>query len=81
MWRFHRLRRTRFSTDNERQPHGPGPKPLKDIMQSVTHSKPTKALSRPSSKRQQQEPTSAWRPQAAGLTREEIRAIVIDQIG
>ncbi len=67
--------------DNEQQPHGPGPKPLKDKMQSISHSKPAKALSQPSPKRLPRKPASLWQPQSAGLTREEIRAIIIDQIG
>lgn len=66
--------------DNEQQPHGPGPKPLEDIMQSISHSKPAKAL-QSSSKRQPRKPAALWQPQSGSLTREEIRAIVIDQIG
>jgi hypothetical protein len=64
----------------KQQPHGPGPKPLEDKMQSITHSKLVKAL-QPSPKRQPRKPASPWQPQSGSLTREEIRAIVIDQIG
>jgi len=49
-------------------------------MQSITHSKLVKAL-QPSPKRQPRKPASPWQPQSGSLTREEIRAIVIDQIG
>jgi hypothetical protein len=64
----------------KQQPHGLRPKPLEDIMQSITHSKLVKAL-QPSPKRQPRKPAALWQPQSGSLTREEIRAIVIDQIG
>jgi hypothetical protein len=49
-------------------------------MKSTTHSTPAKAL-QSSSKRQPRKPAALWQPQSGSLTREEIRAIVIDQIG
>jgi hypothetical protein len=50
-------------------------------MQHISHSKPVKALSQPLPKRQPRQSVSPWQPQPGSLTREEIRAIVIDQIG
>jgi hypothetical protein len=67
------------ATDNKQQPRGPRPKPPEDTMQSITHSKPAKAMQ--PSKRQPRKPAALWQPQSGSLTREEIRAIVIDQIG
>jgi hypothetical protein len=49
-------------------------------MQSISHSKPAKSL-QSSSKRKSRKPAALWQPQSGSLTREEIRAIVIDQIG
>ena len=49
-------------------------------MQSITQSKLVKAL-QPSPKRQPRKPAALWQPQSGSLTREELRAIVIDQIG
>ena len=66
--------------DNKQQRHGPGPKPPEDNMKSIAHSKPAKAL-QPSPKKQPRKPSAPWQPQSGSLTREEIRAIVIDQIG
>jgi hypothetical protein len=50
-------------------------------MQTVTHTKPVKAMSQPIPKRPAHKPASTWQPQQTSLTREEIRAIIIDQIG
>ena len=49
-------------------------------MQFITHSKPAKAM-QPLPKRHPRKPAALWQPQSGSLTREEIRAIVIDQIG
>ena len=54
---------------------------LKDTMQHIAHTKPVKTLSQPLPKRQPRQSASPWQPQPGSLTREEIRAIVIDQIG
>ncbi len=50
-------------------------------MQTITHTKPVKALPHPMAKRPAHKPASPWQPQQTTLTREEIRAIIIDQIG
>jgi hypothetical protein len=70
-----------FDIINKHKPHGPGPKPLEDSMQTTNHAKPVKALSHPVPKRQLSKPVTPWQPQQTSLTREEIRAIIIDQIG
>jgi hypothetical protein len=49
-------------------------------MQSQSLSKPVRALSQPLPKKLPRKPTP-WQPEPGGLTREEVRAIVIDQIG
>jgi hypothetical protein len=69
------------SINNQRQPHGSTPKPLKDTMHSISHPQPVKALVQSSSKKQPRKPLSVWKPQSSGLTREEIRTMIIDQIG
>ena len=50
-------------------------------MQAITHTKPVKVLPHPMPKRPAHKPASTWQPQQTTLTREEIRAIIIDQIG
>jgi hypothetical protein len=50
-------------------------------MQSIYHPEPLKALSRPLPNKQPRKPVPPWKPLSGGLTREEIRAIIIDQIG
>ena len=72
--------RTLFINDKQKL-RGFKPQPPKDIMQTVTHSKPAKALSRPSSPKKPRQPGAQWTPQPSGLSRDEIRAIIIDQIG
>jgi hypothetical protein len=69
-----------FDFINKHQPHGSRPKPLKDAMQTITYTKPAKVLSHPVPKKQHK-PAATWQPQQTSLTREEIRAIIIDQIG
>ena len=49
-------------------------------MQTITYTKPAKVLSHPVPKKQHK-PATTWQPQQTSLTREEIRAIIIDQIG
>ncbi len=67
--------------NNKQQPCGPGPKPLKDIMQTITQKKPAKMLLQPLPKKPSRNAPTPWQPLASGLTREEIRAIILDQIG
>ncbi len=51
-------------------------------MQLGTHANSEKALSRPlPGKTESRTTTSTWQPQPGGLTREELRKIVIDLIG
>jgi hypothetical protein len=50
-------------------------------MQTTTYTKPVKVLSHSMPKRPAHKPASTWQPQQTSLTREEIRAIIIDQIG
>lgn len=50
-------------------------------MLTASHPKPAKALSQPLPKKQPRNSVSPWKPSTIGLTREEIRAIIIDQIG
>jgi hypothetical protein len=70
-----------FDFINKHQQHGSKPKPLEDPMQTIPHTKPVKALSHPIPRRPSHKPASTWQPQQTSLTREEIRAIIIDQIG
>jgi hypothetical protein len=50
-------------------------------MYTIPNKKPAKALSLLSPKKQPRKSTSTWQPQQTSLTREEIRAIVLEQIG
>jgi hypothetical protein len=51
-------------------------------MHTETYAIPAKSLSRPLPvKTEPRAATPTWRPQAGGLTREELRKIVIDLIG
>ena len=50
-------------------------------MTPLSQTKPAKPQPQPSSSTQPQKSTIGWRPQVSSLTREEIRAIIIDQIG
>jgi hypothetical protein len=51
-------------------------------MQTQSHSKPVKDLPRPMPRRPEDHSTgSTWKPQQVGLTRQELRDIVIDLIG
>jgi hypothetical protein len=67
--------------NNQRQWHGSPPKSLKDTMYTIPSSKPVKVLSRPSPQKQPCKSTSTWQPQQTSLTREEVRAIILEQIG
>lgn len=67
--------------NNKQQLRGPAPKPLKDIMQTITQKTPVKMLLQPLPKKQSRKSATPWQPLSSGLTREEIRAIIIDQIG
>ncbi len=52
------------------------------VMQTHVHPKPVKALPRPVPRRTEPRATTpTWKPQEVGLSREEIRDIVIDLIG
>ena len=66
--------------NNKQQLRGPEPKLLKDIMQTITQKKPVKML-QPLPKKQSRKSATPWQPLSSGLTREEIRAIILDQIG
>lgn len=51
-------------------------------MQTQSHSKPEKDLLRPMPRKPEDHATgSTWKPQQVGLTRQELRDIVIDLIG
>jgi len=50
-------------------------------MYTISYTKPVKTLSQPLPKKQPHKSLSAWRPQQTTLTREEIRAIILEQIG
>ena len=51
-------------------------------IQSQSHPKPAKALRRPMLRKPDVNTTDAtWKPQEVGLTRQELRDIVIDLIG
>ncbi|MGO4526356.1 hypothetical protein AB4097_16005 [Microvirga sp. 2MCAF35] len=56
-------------------------KPLEDPMYTKSHTKPVKTLSQPLPKKPPHKSLSAWQPQQTTLTREEIRAIILEQIG
>jgi hypothetical protein len=50
-------------------------------MQIHTRSKADKPLPRPVPRRPEPRATSTWKPQDVGLTRQELRDIVLDVIG
>jgi hypothetical protein len=50
-------------------------------MQILTQTKPVKTLLQPLPKKHPRKSVAPWQPLSGGLTREEIRAIIIDQIG
>jgi hypothetical protein len=50
-------------------------------MYTIPSPKPVKVLSRPSPQKQPCKSTSTWQPQQTSLTREEVRAIILEQIG
>lgn len=50
-------------------------------MYTTSHKKPVKTLYQPSPKKQLRKPLSTWQPQQTSLTREEIQAIILEQIG
>jgi hypothetical protein len=50
-------------------------------MYTIPHTKPVKTLSQPLPKKQPHKSLATWRPQQTTLTREEIRAIVLEQLG
>ncbi|WP_160310448.1 hypothetical protein [Microvirga vignae] len=49
-------------------------------MDTIPYTKPAKVLSQPLPKKQTKA-LSTWQPQQSSLTREEIRAIILEQIG
>ena len=50
-------------------------------MQTVNHQQFIKVQSQPSPKDRPRKSAATWQPHQTSLTREEIRAIIIDQIG
>jgi hypothetical protein len=50
-------------------------------MKTIPHTKPVKALFRPSTTKPPRQSSLTWQPQQSSLTREEIRAIILEQIG
>lgn len=50
-------------------------------MQIISQNKPVKTLLQPLPKKQPRKSAALWQPLSSGLSREEIRAIIIDQIG
>lgn len=69
------------SINNQQQWHGSPPKSLKDAMYTIPSTKPVKVLSQTSPKKQSRKSISTWQPQQSSLTREEVRAIILEQIG
>jgi hypothetical protein len=67
--------------NNQQQWHGSPPKSLKDTMYTIPYTKPVKVLSQPLPKKQPRKSISTWQPQQTSLTREEVRAIILEQIG
>ena len=55
--------------------------PPKDIMKTLSHSKPTEARLQLSTTKPPRKASLTWQPQQSTLTREEIRAIILEQIG
>ena len=51
------------------------------IMQTHSRSKADKSLPRPAPRRPEPRAISSWKPQDVGLTRQELRDIVLDVIG
>jgi hypothetical protein len=70
-----------FDFINKQPPHGSMPKRLRETMQTQSHAKPVKALAKSLPKKPSRKALSSWQPLPSGLTSEEIRAIIIDQIG
>ncbi|MEE1610358.1 hypothetical protein [Microvirga sp. CF3016] len=50
-------------------------------MKTIAHTKPVKASFQPSTSKQPHKSGTAWQPHQSSLTREEIRAIILEQIG
>ncbi len=51
-------------------------------MQTQSHLKPAKTLPRPMPRKPEPHvAVSAWKPQEVGLTRQELREIIVDLIG
>ena len=50
-------------------------------MYTIPYTKPVKMLSQPLPKKQPRKSLATWQPQQTSLTREEIRAIILEQIG
>jgi len=50
-------------------------------MQIISHTKPARTLLQSAPKKQPRKSIPSWQPLATGLTREEIRAIILEQIG
>jgi hypothetical protein len=68
--------------NDERQPRGPRAEAAEGkAMTLLIQTKPAKPQPQPLPKTQPQKSAIGWRPQVSSLTREEIRAIIIDQIG
>jgi hypothetical protein len=54
---------------------------FKDTMKTIAHTKPVKAPFQPSTPKQPRKCGTTWQPHQSSLTREEIRAIILEQIG
>jgi hypothetical protein len=78
--RVRRLPRIRFPSTKSNN-HPVKNRALKEAMQILAQNKPLKTLSQPLPKKQPRKSVTPWQPLSGGLTREEIRAIIIDQIG
>ncbi len=57
------------------------PESTKDIMKTISHTKPAKARLQASATTPPRKSSLTWQPQQSSLTREEIRAIILEQIG
>jgi hypothetical protein len=69
--------------NNQQKPYGSGRSGSgKHVMQPQSRSKPVRVLPRPvACKSEENDRTPQWRPHQVGLTRQEMRDIVIDLIG
>lgn len=57
------------------------PGPPKDIMKTISQKKPVKAAFQTPATKHQHKSSPTWQPHQSSLTREEIRAIILEQIG